>query len=157
MWCVSCSFLLKVALSLMIQKIYSLSMSQAAMCCECQNSLKREWSYRHWTLIFIFNPFPKHRTYFCVSPPQMALLGFFHAVLSLASPVTGMPLTRVKRALEERENARWGTQEGRKHNCCWSCPGFTPRPPAWQASALPLRYAILLILMCFRPIETEAS
>ena len=28
-----------------------------------------------------FNPFPIHGTYVCVSTPQMALLGFFHAIL----------------------------------------------------------------------------
>ena len=28
---------------------------------------------------FFLSPFPIHRTYFWVSPPQMALLGFFHA------------------------------------------------------------------------------
>jgi len=41
----------------------------------------------HFWIEYAKNPFPIHRTYFCVSPPQMALLGFFHVNSLFASPV----------------------------------------------------------------------
>ena len=40
-------------------------------------------------VLYIFlDPFPISHTYFCILPPQMALLRFFHFTLSFVSPVT---------------------------------------------------------------------
>ena len=64
-----------------------------------------------WNKVY-FSPFPIHRTYFWVSPPQMALLGFFHVNSLFASPVhSRKPEFTGQQALWEREVTWWGKKK----------------------------------------------
>ena len=55
---------------------------------KCEDPAKMEVRIRSFSSLFFRIPFPVHCTYFCVSPPQMALLGFFHINSLLASSNT---------------------------------------------------------------------
>ena len=62
---------------------------------------------------FFYSPFPIHRTYFWVSPPQMALLGFFHSNSLFASPVHSRKtwIHRPTGIVREREVTWWGKKK----------------------------------------------
>ena len=63
-----------------------------------------------------FSPFPIHRTYFWVSPPQMALLGFFHVNSLFASPVHSRNtwIHRPTGIVRERSHMVGKEEEGRR-------------------------------------------
>jgi len=66
----------------------------------------------------------------------MALLGFFHAS-SLFVSYMQVNWQGQENEPSERESPHGGgTREDRSTKNLWSCPGFEPQPPVWQASAL---------------------
>ena len=74
----------------------------------------RRW--RCTTYYFFLSPFPIHRTYFWVSPPQMALQGFFHVKSLFASPVHSRKtwIHRPTGIVRERSHMVGKEEEGRR-------------------------------------------